>query len=97
FIPLRLMGHLVEAEVRWHQGEKMAELIIFENGETKSIKIPSNSLEVLYGDDIFYLDSPAFLEDNVFYVPVRFVVELLGKQVRWVDETRTIEITHKNN
>ena len=39
------------------------------------------------------LDSPAFIENNRTYLPVRFIVENLGAKVEWVAETRQIIVT----
>ena len=43
------------------------------------------------------LDSPAFVENDRTYLPVRFVAENLGADVAWNAETRAVTITKSNN
>ena len=47
----------------------------------------------LYNSKEIALDSPAFIENNRTYLPVRFIVENLGAKVEWVAETRQIIVT----
>jgi carboxyl-terminal processing protease len=91
FVPLRLMGHLVKAAVNWHHQENTAELVL--SGGTKSIKITPDNREVLVDGKVYLLDVPGFVADGFFYVPVRFVAELLGKKVDWISDGGKIIIS----
>lgn len=39
------------------------------------------------------LDSPAFIENNRTYTPIRFISENLGADVEWDDEAKRVTIT----
>ncbi|MBS4025004.1 MAG: PDZ domain-containing protein [Clostridia bacterium] len=91
FVPLRLMGHLVMATVKWHHQENTAELMLADG--TKSIKITPNNREALVDGKVYLLDVPGFVEEGFFYVPVRFVAELLGKKVDWIGDGGKIIIS----
>jgi carboxyl-terminal processing protease len=91
FVPLRLMGHLVKAQVKWHHQENTAELVL--SGGTKSIKITPDNREVVVDGKVYLLDVPGFIEDGFFYVPVRFVAELFGKKAAWVSDGGKIIIS----
>ncbi|MBQ4159383.1 MAG: copper amine oxidase N-terminal domain-containing protein, partial [Clostridia bacterium] len=39
------------------------------------------------------LDSPAFLENDRTYTPVRFIAEALGASVSWDEPTQRVTIT----
>lgn len=41
------------------------------------------------------LDSPAFVENDRTYLPLRFIAEKLGAEVGWVEATQTVTITKK--
>ena len=38
------------------------------------------------------LDSPSFIENDRTYLPIRFVTEKLGADVKWDDESKTVTI-----
>ncbi len=47
------------------------------------IFMPVNSNEVIVNDSIYYTDSPAFIEEERAFVPVRFLSETLNCKVDW--------------
>jgi hypothetical protein len=59
-------------------------------GEEKPVKIVLNGKEV-------QPDTPPQIIDGRTFVPLRFVAESLGINVRWDDESRTVELTTPEN
>ena len=44
-------------------------------------------------DEEIILDSPAFIENDRIYVPVRFLAEVFDADVSWDNETKQVIIT----
>ena len=48
-------------------------------------------------NDKIMMDAAPFIEENRTMLPIRFVAEALGFKVEWVNETKTVVLTNKNN
>ena len=49
-----------------------------------------------YQEMIQLLDSPAFIQNDRTYLPIRFIAENLGAEVIWNDYSRDVIIAPKN-
>ena len=59
------------------------------------IEIYINSDKAYVNGEEITLDSPAFIENDRTYTPIRFIAESLGAEVDWNGETQEVTITKK--
>lgn len=93
-LPARFVAESLGAVVTWN-GEKQEVTIKGKNAKNEDITI------LIYIDsDIAYvndeqvkLDSPAFIENDRTYTPIRFISEQLGASVEWNETDKTVTIT----
>lgn len=88
-LPIRFIAEALGAEVSW-DGENKIVTITSDDTEIK-ITI-DKGVAIVNGEEIV-LDSPAFIESDRTFLPLRFVSENLGAEVDWVEETRQVVIT----
>ena len=94
-LPARFVAENLGAEVSW-DGEK--ELVTIKG---KNLKTSEDITILIYiGSDIAYvngkeirLDSPAFIENDRTYTPIRFISEELGASVEWIEKEQKVIIT----
>ena len=88
-LPIRFIAEALGAEVGW-------------DGETRTVTITTEDITIeividqsfaTVNGEAVELDSPAFIESDRTFLPLRFVSENLGAQVDWVEETRQVVIT----
>lgn len=91
-LPARFVAETLGAEVIWTESEPNKVLITKED-----IKIVINigSDKAYVNDKEVQLDSPAFIENDRTYTPIRFISEELGASVEWYEETNKVVITVK--
>lgn len=84
--------------------ENLGAAVTWTAAEPDKVLISGNNIEIIIyiGSDTAYvngkavkLDSPAFLENNRTFTPIRFVSENLGATVEWLPETQQAVITKK--
>ena len=87
-VPLRLIAEAFENEVEWIP-------------ETRSVVIKSEGIEIVLniGSDIVYvngeqksLDAAPEISNSRTFVPLRFIAEILGKDVNWDESNRAVII-----
>lgn len=87
-LPIRFIAEELGATVDW-------------NPETKTVTITLDEINIVIvideavatvNDEEITLDSPAFIENDRTYLPLRFVMEELGADVQWDGEARTVTI-----
>ena len=94
-LPARFVAENLGADVSW-DGDK--ELVTIKG---KNLKTSDDVTILIYiGSDIAYvngkeikLDSPAFIENDRTYTPIRFISENLGASVEWVEKEQKVIIT----
>lgn len=99
-LPIRFVAEALGADVLW---DGYFQKVSIKSRKTDiSIKIGEKYASVtekiaLYNQptEEVELDSPAFVENDRTYLPLRFVAEKLGADVQWDDATQTITITKK--
>lgn len=87
-IPVRAITRGFGAELNWDP--EAQQVTVYKNDTTINLTIDSN-VALVDGEEVL-LDSKAEIMSNRTYVPLRFIMETLGLNVKWDDETDTIEI-----
>lgn len=85
-IPLRVIADVFDFDVEWTQSEAKISLTKDEMNMIMHI----GEEEMLVNDETVNIDGAApLIRDNVTFLPVRQLAEVLGIQVEWDSETRT--------
>lgn len=90
-LPARFVAENLGATISWDAGER--KVTITTEGKEITLFIDSDTAYV-NGEEI-KLDSPAFIENDRTYTPVRFISENLGANVGWNAEQRKVTISKK--
>ena len=88
-LPVRYVAEALGAEIAWDGATSTATL---KTADTE-IKITVGAASATVNGKSVALDSPAFIENDRTYMPVRFVAETLGGTVAWDGATSTATIT----
>jgi len=80
-VPVRFIAEALGADVSWDA-----------DALTAVIVLDGTTLRVPIGELVPGMDVPAMLKDNRTFVPLRFIIEALGCQVEWDEDTGTVEI-----
>ena len=94
-LPARFVAENLGADVSWN-GEKQLVTITGKHlkiGEDVVILITIGEQSALVNGSEVKLDSPAFVENNRTYTPIRFISEQLGADVTWIEEKQQVVIT----
>lgn len=96
-VPLRKIFEALDVIVRWDDTTKT----VFAFKENTVISIPLNSKTATIQTDentskSVELDVPAQLIQSRTFVPVRFIAESIGAEVKWDGDTRTVIINMTN-
>ena len=88
-LPVRYVAEALGATIAWDGVTSTATLTTADT----EIRITVGATEALVNGKAVTLDSPAFIESDRTYMPVRFVAETLGGTVAWNGVTSTATIT----
>lgn len=94
-LPVRFVAENLGAKVSWDEEKQLVTIT------GKQLKTDEDITILIYiASDIAYvngkeikLDSPAFIDNDRTYTPVRFVAEELGADVEWVESELKVVIT----
>ena len=89
-LPIRFVAEALGATVEWCDEKQIARISKGEN----EIFVGVGMEKAYFNEQEFILDSPAFIENDRTYTPVRFIVECLGAKVEWNELTQEVIITH---
>lgn len=89
-LPARFFTENLGASINWIPGGKGV-VEISKTDKKVSISIGAN-VALVNGESIA-LDSPAFIQNDRVFVPVRFLAEIFGAQVVWNNDTKQVVIT----
>lgn len=94
-IPIRFVSEALGAVVEFEKTKTDTELrrVVKIELAGKKIDMPVNSDVALVGDQTVKLDVPARMQGNRVYVPVRFVSEALGANVKWDAAKKIVIVT----
>ncbi len=88
-LPARFVAEKLGATVEWN-GEKQEVTV---KSDDVTIVITIGAKTALVNDKEVKLDSPAFIENDRTYTPIRFISESLGATVNWNGATEQVVIT----
>lgn len=88
-VPLRGIFEALGAQVNWQESTRT---ITASKGDTEVLLIIGNRNATLNGQTVM-LDAPAMILNGSTMVPLRFVSEALGAEVKWMEATQTVSIT----
>ena len=94
-LPARFVAENLGAKVEWN-GEKELVTITgkkLKTGEDVTILITIGAKNAVVNGKEIKLDSPAFVENDRTYTPIRFISEHLGASVEWVEKEQKVIIT----
>lgn len=89
-LPARFVAKNLGATVIWSENEP--EKVWITKNNVEIIIYIGNNKAYVNGEEMA-LDSPAFIENDRTYCPVRFICEKLGASVEWNNDTREVVIT----
>lgn len=88
-LPIRFVAEAFGAAVSWDGTARAAAV----RSKDVEIIIPMDASVAYVNGEATVLDSPAFLQNDRAYLPVRFVAEALGVTVAWDGVTSTAKLT----
>ena len=90
-LPARAVAESLGGTVGWDENNKAVTVNgKNKNGEDVSLVINIGSDTAYVNGEAVTLDSPAFIENNRTYTPVRFIAENLGADVLWDGENQRV-------
>ncbi len=97
-LPARFIAESLGAEVLWN-GKKREVTVKGKNekGEDVTILIYIDSYFAYVNGKKVMLESPAFIENDRTYTPIRFIAEKLGAMVEWIEAEQKVVITKKGD
>ena len=88
-LPARFVAENLGANVEWDGAAR--KVSITKDGIVIILHIDSDKAYV--NNKEVTLDSPAYIENDRTYTPLRFIAENLGAEVDWDGDTQTVTIT----
>ena len=88
-LPIRFIAEKLGASVDWVQE---SQTVIVELEDIKISLVIGENFAMVNNEKI-ELDSASFVEDGRTFLPIRFVMENLGADVLWQNDTQTVIIT----
>ncbi len=92
-VPLRFVSETLGAEVQWEDGWDYCYVV---KGENK-IKITFNSADIEANGKVVTYEAPVEVVENRTMVPIRFISEELGYDVKWNQANQLVIITPADN
>ena len=88
-VPLRGISEALGASVGWNAATSS---ITIERFDTK-LELKVGSASILVNGKSETMDVPVILKDSRTYVPLRFITQYFGGDVKWIQESKTVELT----
>ncbi|MDD3925109.1 MAG: copper amine oxidase N-terminal domain-containing protein [bacterium] len=88
-VPLRGIFEALGAKVDWNAASRT----IIANRDTTNVQLIIGNPRATVSGKTVVLDTPAMIIRGATMVPVRFVSEAMGAEVKWIDTTQTVSIT----
>lgn len=90
-IPARFISEQLDADVTFNQASQAVSVKDTANGNEIILTLQSN--KAIWNGKTVTLDGAVRNRDGTTYVPLKFIANALGAQIKWVNETKTITIT----
>ncbi|MDO4563728.1 MAG: leucine-rich repeat protein [Clostridia bacterium] len=88
-LPVRTLAEFLELELDY---EPQTNTVKLQSGDT-SLEIQAQSVAAVLNGRSITLDAPPQIIDDTMYVPLRFITELFGCEVQWVNSIPAVIIT----
>ena len=88
-LPARFVAENLGAKVAWDEEKR---LVTITDGEVTILLTIGEETATVNGKKV-KLDSPAFIENDRTYTPIRFIAEELGAKVEWIESEQKVVIT----
>ena len=94
-LPARFVAENLGADVSWNEGKELVTITRknLKTGENVTILVNIDSDVAYVNGREVKLDSPAFIENDRTYTPIRFISEELGASVEWFETEQKVVIT----
>jgi hypothetical protein len=92
-VPLRGIFEALGAEVRWNSYSRS----ISANRNSTQVELTVGNERASVNGKTVYLDTPPMMVRERVMVPLRFIAEAFGSDVKWYGASQTIEITDSGN
>ncbi|AEI42073.1 copper amine oxidase N-terminal domain-containing protein [Paenibacillus mucilaginosus] len=89
YIPLRYLAEAIGAEVKWEEAART--IRVMTGGNTATFWIDKDYMEL--NGEPQAIGSPVMMKDGRTQVPLRFITELLGWDVKWNESDWSITLT----
>lgn len=91
-VPFRALFERAGASVMW-DGDTKTVVAVKKNGEKTTAITLQIGNKIAFVDNVEYeLDAPAEITNDFTYVPLRFIMQSLGADVEWNQDTYTVNI-----
>lgn len=91
-VPMRAIFEKAGADVTWDEDTRTVITAYKNIDEQIFIILQIGNDKAFVGDKAVNLDVPATIVNDRTFVPLRFVIENLGKDVTWDESTKTVDI-----
>jgi hypothetical protein len=91
-VPVRFISEQLGADVKWHEENLRVDIAL----DGKNIGLQIGSPIATVNNQKIELDTQVVMKDGRTCVPLRFVSEALGRNVRWDNEAYAVIITDKD-
>ncbi len=95
-LPIRAISEKLNFDVNWNEATKGID--IYRKNQLVNMWLDTSCAFLLDGialSKCYHMDVPPTIVNDRTLVPVRAVAELLGAEVEWIGETKTVEITYE--
>lgn len=92
-LPARFVAESLGAKVDWEETGVGKGKVTITKGDNIIIVINIGDPNALVNGKVVKLDSPAFIENDRTYTPIRFISEELGAKVEWDESNQKVTIT----
>ncbi len=88
-LPARFVAENLGAKVSWSEAERK---VAIKKNDVEIILTIDSDIALVNGEE-HKLDSPAFIENDRTYTPIRFISENLGASIEWIASEQKVVIT----
>ncbi len=87
-VPIRALSTALGADVEWNNETRTATIVF----DGKTIEIAMSNENILVNGSPVETDVPAEIINGRIVVPLRFIIENMGLEIEWDQDTQTAEV-----